>query len=280
MITLAVDTDIGTDVDDLLALAVVLGSPELDLQGVTTVYGDTALRARMVHRAYALAGCPAPPIAAGAREARSGRAVWWAGHEGALMADLDREPLDDSLDATTLLRAAGTIAALGPLTNVADALDGPNVIQQLVIMGGDFGSETPEHNLRCDVVAARAVFEAGMPAWVTGIDQTERVVLDQAQIETIERSGPLGTLLAAEIHQFRRWLGRPDSPHDAVAVLAHVQPDLFAFASGTVQVDTAGNTSLRRHDDGPHHVVTDLDPDAVAQELVSRIGRASRAGGR
>ena len=43
---LVLDTDIGTDVDDVLALAVLLGSPELRLAGVTTVYGDVLLRAR------------------------------------------------------------------------------------------------------------------------------------------------------------------------------------------------------------------------------------------
>jgi inosine-uridine nucleoside N-ribohydrolase len=52
------DTDIGSDVDDLLALAVLLGSPEWDLTTVSTVYGDTVLRARIVRRAYRLAYRP------------------------------------------------------------------------------------------------------------------------------------------------------------------------------------------------------------------------------
>jgi len=50
MAELVLDTDIGSDVDDLLALAMILGSPELSLRAVTTVYGDTALRARTQHR--------------------------------------------------------------------------------------------------------------------------------------------------------------------------------------------------------------------------------------
>ena len=58
------------------------------------------------------------------------------------MADLDFEPFDDSLDAIALLRASEVIAAVGPLTNVADALDAPNNIEQLVVMGGDFASDT------------------------------------------------------------------------------------------------------------------------------------------
>jgi purine nucleosidase len=271
MIEFTLDTDIGTDVDDLMALAMILGSPELSLRAVTTVYGDTLLRARMVRRAYGLAGCPAPPIAAGARETRSGRPVWWAGHEGTLMPALASEPVDETLDATTLLRACATVAAIGPLTNVADALDGPHSIEQLVIMGGDITSGKPEHNLSSDVAAAQAVFASGVPAVVTGIDQTERVVLGEDEIVAIEASGALGAVLAAEIRQFRTWLGRPNSPHDPIAVLAAVQPALYTFARGHLRVTSDGVTSLEHDDDGPHRIVVDLDTAAVTTEILSRI---------
>ena len=50
------DTDIGTDVDDALALGVLLGSPEVELVGVTCVYGDVRLRVRMVRKLLRLAG--------------------------------------------------------------------------------------------------------------------------------------------------------------------------------------------------------------------------------
>ncbi len=84
------------------------------------------------------------------------------------------------------------VAAVGPLTNVADALQGPHSVEQLVIMGGDITSGKPEHNISCDVAAAQAVFAAGVPAVVTGIDQTKRVVLDEDEIAAIEASGALG----------------------------------------------------------------------------------------
>jgi purine nucleosidase len=274
MVEFTLDTDIGSDVDDLLALAMVLGSPEVTLRAVTTVYGDTLLRARMVRRTYAIAGRPAPPIAAGARETRSGRPVWWAGHEGVLMPDLESEAIDEALDATALLGASPVVAAVGPLTNVADALEGPHRIQRLVLMGGDITSCQPEHNISCDVAAAQEVFAAGIPAVVTGIDQTRRVVLSEAEVETIQASGPLGALLAAEIGQYRAWLGRPNSPHDPIAVLAAVRPELFTFARGWVRVDSDGVTSLDRHDDGPHQMVVDLDATGVAQQVLRRICRA------
>jgi inosine-uridine nucleoside N-ribohydrolase len=274
MVEITLDTDIGTDVDDLLALAMILGSPELSLRAVTTVYGDTLLRARMVRRAYAVAGRPAPPIAAGARETRSGRPAWWAGHEGALLPDLAAEPVDERLDAAAVLRESRLIAAIGPLTNVANALDGAHHIEQLVIMGGDITSGRPEHNIACDVAAAQAVFTAGVPAVVTGIDQTERVVLGAEVVTAIEASGALGTLLSAEIRQFWGWLGRPSSPHDPIAVLAGVLPELFTFVRGWIRVDPDGLTRLEPEDDGPHRMAVDFDTAAVTHELVSRICRA------
>lgn len=269
------DTDIGSDVDDLLALAMLLGSPEWDLTAVSTVYGDTVLRARMVHRAFRLADRPAPPIAAGSRQPLSGRPVWWAGHEGNLMPDLAAEAVDETLDAAALLRKGPTVAAIGPLTNVASAIAQQHRIEQLVVMGGNFTSAEPEHNIKSDVAAAQAVFDAGLPALVTGIDQTKRVVLDDDSLAAIRSSGPLGELLAAEIHQFRAWLGRPSSPHDPIAVLAAIRPDLFTVVRGRIEVDSAGATTLRRRDDGPHRVVVNLEPPTVLAEIVTRVRRAA-----
>jgi purine nucleosidase len=272
------DTDVGSDVDDLLALVMLLGSPEWELSAVCTVYGDTVLRARMVHRAYRLANRTAPPIAAGAREPRSGRPVWWAGHEGKLMPDLAAEPVDETLAATALLRTGPAIAAIGPLTNVAEATARQHDIEQLVIMGGNFASDQPEHNISSDVAAAQAVFDAQVPALVTGIDQTRRVVLDDDSVAAVRSSGALGELLAAEIHQFRTALGRPGSPHDPIAVLAAIRPDLFTVVRGRIRVDSAGITTLQRRDDGPHRVVADLNPSLVLAEIVSRVCRAAAAG--
>lgn len=275
MIELALDTDIGSDVDDLLALAMILGSPELRLRAVTTVYGDTLLRARMVSRAYSLARRSSPPVAAGARETLSGRAVWWAGHEGALVPDLASAPVDETLSAVALLRESAAVAAVGPLTNVAAALSGAHDISRLVVMGGDFTSGSPEHNIKCDVTAAQAVFASGVPVLVTGFDQTRRVAVTAAEVDQIAASGALGEWVAAEVRQFQSWSGgHPNSPHDPIAVLAAVRPELFTFARGIVRVDADGVTTLEPDESGPHQVAIDLDPVAVEREIIARICRA------
>ena len=91
------DTDIGTDVDDCLALAFLLGSPELRLEGVTCVYGDVQLRSRMIRKLLRLAGRDDVPVMLGAGEPLLRRLpVYWPGHEGVglLGPDDDLPPAD------------------------------------------------------------------------------------------------------------------------------------------------------------------------------------------
>lgn len=81
-LSLVLDTDIGADVDDALALAYALRHPGLDLRAVTIVSGDPVLRARIAGKLLALAGRTNVPVAAGLPcPAPTGRSPWM-GHEG------------------------------------------------------------------------------------------------------------------------------------------------------------------------------------------------------
>ena len=83
------DTDIGTDVDDILALVLLAKAPELNLLGVTTVYGDTNFRAKIARRTTQMLGRNDLKIVPGEGRPRSGRQVHWAGHEGEGIPNLD-----------------------------------------------------------------------------------------------------------------------------------------------------------------------------------------------
>src|SRR2546421_5522131 len=63
--SILVDTDIGDDIDDALALALILRSPEIDLRGITTVFGDTQRRARPAQQLLHVYDRGDGPIAAG-----------------------------------------------------------------------------------------------------------------------------------------------------------------------------------------------------------------------
>jgi inosine-uridine nucleoside N-ribohydrolase len=273
------DTDIGSDVDDALALGMLLGSPEVELVGVTTVYGDTELRARLARRLIGLAGADVP-CHAGAQETLAGRPVWWAGHEGALFADLEAERVAPRPGADFLVDAARRtgdldVIAIGPLTNIAAAIKAGAEFRHLTVMGGSFTADQPEHNFRSDPEAARIVFTSGIPATVCGLEITEQVRITPAGLARIAAAGTLGAALAAEVDQYWKFSGRQyNTPHDPVAALALLRPDLFETAPVDVAVsveEPAGLSVATSAPASPVRVVTAIDAAAVGEEILARI---------
>jgi purine nucleosidase len=289
------DTDIGSDVDDALALAVLLGSPEVDLIGCTTVYGDALLRARLTKRLVRLAGRQVT-VVPGADATLTGRPVWWAGHEGALFDDLEKERVDDAVDATRFLvdqvaAAPGGIdvVAIGPLTNIANAINADpgfaGRIRHLWIMGGRFDDARPEHNFASDPEAAQVVFGSGAPITVTGLEITNTVHLDAEDVRTIAAGGEFGRALEAEIHQWWRfWKKEWNNPHDPITVLTMLTPELFTFSEpGAVGIDlaepAAGSSAFVPGGPGSVRITASARPQAVAEEIVRRIGTAAAPAG-
>src|SRR5262249_37867116 len=134
---IVLDTDIGTDVDDALALALALASPEIELVAVPTASGDTALRARIAARLLALAGRTEVPVHAGCTRPLGGGAGFaWFGHEGDGILDGSRDAIASTPAADALVqlfrREQGLeLVTVGPLTNVAVAPErGPGLAQR------------------------------------------------------------------------------------------------------------------------------------------------------
>ena len=96
MIKIILDTDIGTDVDDVCALALALSSPEIELAAVTTVFDNVAVRSRMAAKVLEIAGRTDVPVGIGLSQTLlRNRPLHWAGWEGdGLLGpeDADREP--------------------------------------------------------------------------------------------------------------------------------------------------------------------------------------------
>ena len=288
------DTDIGSDVDDILALALMARSKELNLIGVTTVYGDTLLRARMARFVCQQLDRPEVVVLPGERETRSGRPVWWAGHEGQGIPDLDQVAIDEGRSGVGYLREAarahdGTldVYAIGPLTNIAHAIESDPLfassVHHLYIMGGAFWMEKAEHNIKCDPEAAHTVFRSGIPMTIIGLDVTTRVWLREDDLEVISTTmGDLGTVLAEQVRQW--WAFKGDSVagrvsannlHDPLAVMSAIRPDLFQFRQCDVEVELAGTAPGRTRPvncgTGTIRIASDVDVSAAEREMVTRI---------
>ncbi|WP_158590119.1 nucleoside hydrolase [Amnibacterium setariae] len=281
---LLLDTDLGSDVDDELALALLWGSPEIDLRGVCTSYGDTVLRARIVLHMAELTGRTVD-VAAGEQETASGEPVWWAGIEGAAYGELPPLPsaAGEPSPGVRLLvdRAAGAhLLAIGPLTSVAAALDAGAAFDGITVMGGDWADPAVgEHNLASDAVAARRVLDSGLSITAVGVDITRRVRFGEEEVARFEATGPLGAVVATEMRAWmRRWSEDFEVPHDPLTALAILQPELFELTPpGAVRVadgnDGPAGAVQRLDGPGTVRVATDVDVDAARTALADRIAR-------
>ncbi|MTV24441.1 nucleoside hydrolase [Nitriliruptoraceae bacterium ZYF776] len=281
------DTDLGSDVDDAQALLQVLASPELELVGVTASYGDTMLRAHLARQLLDWCGADDVPVGAGPNATRSGREVWYAGHEAGQLRPGPAAAFAPE-DATALLsrlaaahRGRLVVLGIAPLNTLATALVAdPTLSGQLAalhLMGGRFGDgPRPEHNIVCDVDAAEVVFGAEVPTTVIGVETTTRVRIPEDRFDELTVAGdPAARWLAEVLAEWTDFTGEPWSiPHDPLAVATLTHPELFTTVEGAVTVTPDGRT-VHAAGAGVHRV-TDLDVDALTELVITRI--ASRRG--
>jgi purine nucleosidase len=289
MRALILDTDIGTDVDDLMTLMFLANSAEIDLVAVTTVYGDTLLRSRLARAVASLLGKPDLPVIPGANTALSGEPVRWLGIEGKGVAGLDGIRVDDSRPAWDYLIAAAErfgealeILAIAPLTNVAQALlnsrEFARQVKHLYIMGGAYWSQFSEHNIDCDTEAARIVFESSITTTVIGLDVTLRVMFTEEHLARAQERlpRPLADLLTDQVLRWWGQLGRRyHHLHDPLAALAMVRPDLFIFEEHDIRLikgpDHRVRTVLAPAGSRSIRVAADVLAHTAEREIVRRM---------
>jgi len=251
-----VDTDIGDDIDDALALAVIMNSPEIALLGVSTVFGDTVQRARLTAHLLHVYGCPAIPVAVGSSQPLQFRHRPSGVPQAAVLDDrtevlsLSTCSGPDLLISTALAHMGQlTLLCFGPLTNVATALNREprlaSSLKQIILMGGTSGMPWPDWNVRSDPQAAQIVLAAGVPVTMIGWNVTIRCLLSANDLERLTGCGKPGTeLLSQLIHvwQQHRPALQPKRPflHDPLTVVALCSPACFRFEKMTVRVLTSG----------------------------------------
>jgi len=250
-----IDTDIGDDIDDAFALALALQSPELKIIGITTEYGDTELRARLVDRYLIAVGRKDIPVAAGVATP----------HDNVFTqaAYAEREPARKHADGVGFIlgeirKNPGevTIIAIGPEGNLAAAIrqDAATFrkVKRVVLMGGSiyrgYGANRPadaEWNIKCDPQAAQALLASGVPLFYMPLDSTQ-IPLQAPERERIFALGsPLTDQLALLYHQ---WVAHTDNhaPNptlfDPVAVTYLVHPELCPAKPIRIEVDDKGYT--------------------------------------
>jgi purine nucleosidase len=250
-----VDTDIGDDIDDALALALLLCSPEVSVVGISTVFGDTYLRTRLAAYLLQVYGSASIPVAAG--QARP--LLFRHPPSGVCQASVlpaDFAPSIDSLTGPELLIQTAhqypgqlTLLCLGPLTNVALALQQEpelsSLLRQVFFMGGTSQLWWPDWNVRSDAEAAHLLLEAQFPITMIGLNVTASCHLQRSDIKQLnEAKNPrlqlLSCLVAAWQDNQPWWRSRLPYLHDPLVVAALCAPQFFRFAPLSVRILTQG----------------------------------------
>jgi len=282
MHTIILDTDIGTDVDDALALAVLLGSQEVDLVGITTVYGDVRLRSQIAMNLCSMVNKEIPTYM-GEDKTISGREVWMSGSEGKNFESLDSftpqatSAVDFLIEAVIAQPQAIDVIAIGPLTNLARAIqssrDFEKKVKRVWIMGGDFTQSKVEHNFKCDIDAARIVLESNVPITILDLPSSQKTIIGMQEIEQIRNAPVIGTLLYSEIMSWIKPRNQDWTiPHDPIAALSLLAPEFFEASSpGKAKVDSDGLSFWSESPNGNVVLVKPAHPESAVKRLIELI---------
>ena len=274
--------DCDTGVDDSLAILLAMRSPELRVEAITTVGGNTqvdhAARNTLLTLEQ-LAQDALPPVAKGeanpierplftALEVHGGDGL--GGVTRILEPDGSRrypEPrlgLEPRHGVDLLLDTIGrfpdelTLIATGPLTNVARAIIRNPArmrrLREILIMGGAFrvyGNTTPvaEFNIFVDPHAAQIVLDCGVPVTLVPLDVTHQVCLMQSEVNAIEVEGRLARFVRDVTSEYTEYHIEQDGfagcyLHDPITVALAIDPTLLESVEAYVQVETAGDLTL------------------------------------
>lgn len=275
--SLVIDCDPGCD--DAVALWLALATPGLVVSAITTVAGNVpaALGAANARRVLDFAGRDLPVIAGPERSVPDAVVHGADGLAGLDLPAPSRAP--DAGDAIATLAGAETIVALGPLANVAAALERGAGPRRLVWMGGAIGpgnaTPTAEYNAHCDGKAARRVLEAGLDPVIVPWDAALQALTTDKRLALLH--GRVGQAAAKMLRAYRAGdmtaLGTQGGAlPDPLAVAALTDPELFRMRAVSVRVDDDGTTRFGPPGAGPPaRLVEHVDADGFFALLAARL---------
>jgi inosine-uridine nucleoside N-ribohydrolase len=251
-----IDTDIGDDIDDAFAIALAVKSPEIEILGVTTTFGDTEARARIAGRLLAEVDRPDISVVAGVptktdnvmtqrRYGEGGR--FGAGQPGGAVEFILQE----------IKKYPGeiTLVGIGPLMNVAAVIDKDletfRKLKRVVIMGGSIDCGygelwfCPQHgpdaewNIARDVAAAQKLFTSRVPLYVMPLDSTQLRFVETMRAYVFRQGTPMTDALTLLYHQ---WGQSTPTLFDPVTIAFLIDPNICPVVPMRIRVDDQGFT--------------------------------------
>lgn len=270
MIEVIIDCDPG--IDDALALIFALKSEDFRIRAITTVGGNVPVDrgTENMLKLLELTGRVDIPVAEGSNPpmlSRYERRIFVHGEDG-----LGNYPLPTPKIKPSPMRAKDTlksqieaaegelnIITLGPLTNLASIIsDEPKIlhkIKSVTVMGGAIScpgnvTSVAEFNIYMDPVAARKVFNSGLPITLVPLDVTMKALLLEKHIHEIEKAESPITDFISKVSMYylgihRRFFGIDGCPmHDPLATAYVNHPEIMRAEPLWVDVETKGELTL------------------------------------
>lgn len=259
-IPVILDTDLGDDIDDTWALAMILGTPQLDLKLVVTACDDTVTKARLVAKILDKMGYANIPIGIGVKTSdnKLNQADWLGDYAlDAYPGEIHEDGVKTMIDA---IKASGqpiTLLVIGPQMNIKAALDrDPSIARnaRVVSMAGSIEigydgrqGRSAEYNVRKDIAAARAVLAAPWGVTYAPLDCCATLRLTGERYAKVASSeNPRATVTIAN---YDMWSLRRHNPENASSILFDTTAvylccaeDVFDMKTVKLSIDDEGNT--------------------------------------
>ena len=308
-IKLILDCDPG--IDDAVAMAMALASPELDVRGITVCHGNVSLDRTKANalsmlallgsdvEVYAGASCPLMRSEISAGDVHGASGLGGIPMPAPRRGISGRRATEFIIDEVRAHPGEICLVGVGPLTNLALAMrlapDIVPLIGQIVIMGGAVGAgnRTPsaEFNIYADPHAAKIVFDCGRPFTMFGLDVTHKAIASPARVAALRALGaPVGETVASLLEVYRApyqarygWDGA--AVHDMCAIAYLIDPTLFTTQSMSVCIDIQEGPNFGRTVCDPRrrdptwslvNVSMDVDAERLFALLCQRIANYGR----
>lgn len=279
-----IDTDVGDDIDDAFALALAVKSPELEVLGVTTTFGDTEARAKIVDRMFGEMGRTDIPVLAGSPTTTDNPMTQRAYGENNRFAKTQHgNAVDFILDEIRKYPGQVTLVGIGPLINVAAAIDKDPAtfrkLKRIVLMGGSIAcgygelwfcplhGPDAEWNIARDIPAAQKVFTSGLPLYVMPLDSTELRFVETMRAYVFRQGTPTTDALTLLYHE---WGQQTPTLFDPATIAFLVDPNICPVEPMHIRIDSKGFTRKDAGDPNAQ-VCMKSDEPAFFHLLVARI---------
>jgi inosine-uridine nucleoside N-ribohydrolase len=279
------DCDLGDDIDDAYALALLIASPELDILGIVMDYGNTPKRAQIACRMLYETGLENIPVVMGRKTAGNYSNQFHWGEGFGKIQPVKQAGAYFIIEQLKKYPNEIILITVGPVPNMSDILDKePGALKLAKHVYSMFGSfymgyggspiPSPEWNVVADVNASKKFVGSGAKITYAGLDITTYVKLKYELIEVLgNRKSPLTD---AVVGLYSLWgFGRDTKPepvlYDAVTVAMILWPELFKTRKAFIKVTDEGYTVIDESREPNCEIGISVNTDEFINKYMDRL---------